>query len=90
MLDLILKLCLNAPMEHKGICQAIEIVGSQSLLAEKIGVSPQFVCQMANGTRPIPATLVLKIEDATNGAVTRHDLRADIFGEAPVPEQQVA
>lgn len=67
-------------MEHKGISRAIEVLGSQSLLAKEIEVSPQFVCQLANGSRPVPATLVLKIELATGGAVTRHELRPDIFG----------
>lgn len=71
------------PMNLEGIKRAIECVGSQTALAQHIGVTPQFVCQLANGTRPIPAALVRKIEQATAGAVTCHELRPDIFGETP-------
>ena len=71
-------------MKQEGIERAIEVLGSQSLLAKQIGVSPQFVCQLANGTRPVPATLVLKIESATHGEVSRHELRPDIFSTEPI------
>lgn len=74
------------PMDLSGIKKAIECVGSQAELAQLIGVSPQFVWQLANGSRPIPATLVRKIEAATGGAVTGSDLRPDIF--VPEPEQR--
>lgn len=33
--------------------------------------------------RPVPADICPKIEEATGGEITRHDLRPDIFGPAP-------
>ena len=61
--------------------RAIDICGSQKSLAKKIRVSPVFVSQMNNGVKAIPARLCIPIEDATNGEVTRYDLRPDIFGD---------
>lgn len=49
--------------------------GRTSSLASAIGMSAAFVSQMASGVRTVsPATAVL-IERATEGAVTRRDLR---------------
>ena len=76
-------------MSNESIVLAVECVGSQSTLAQKLNVSPQFVSQLASGSRPVPATLAPKIEEATKGTVTRYDLRPDVFGSAP-PAQQVA
>lgn len=77
-------------MEQNGIKKAIECLGSQSALAQALDVSPQFINQLANGSRPIPATLVRKIEAATDGRVSCHDLRPDIFGAIDVKNAQVA
>jgi DNA-binding transcriptional regulator YdaS (Cro superfamily) len=77
-------------MELNGIKKAIECLGSQSALAQALDVSPQFICQLANGSRPVPAKLVRKIETATAGQVTCHDLRPDIFGELGAQSTQVA
>ena len=77
-------------MERNGIKKAIECLGSQSALAQVLGVSPQFICQLANGSRPVPAKLVRRIEAATKGQVSCHELRPDIFGEAGVQDAQVA
>jgi DNA-binding transcriptional regulator YdaS (Cro superfamily) len=77
-------------MERNGIKKAIECLGSQSALAQALGVTPQFISQLANGSRPVPAKLVRKIETATDGQVSCHDLRPDIFGETIVQNVQVA
>lgn len=61
---------------------AVEILGSQTALAASIGVSPSFVNQLVNGSRPIPPKLCSRIELATCGRVTREDLRPDIFSES--------
>jgi DNA-binding transcriptional regulator YdaS (Cro superfamily) len=54
-------------------------------IAEACGVSPQAVRHWANGTRkpPCDREQVERIEAVTNYQVTRHDLRPDVFGEAP-------
>lgn len=51
--------------------------GSASLLGREIGVSPVLISQWANGDRPVPPKHCVAIERATNGAVTRRDLRPD-------------
>lgn len=77
-------------MNTNGIKKAIECLGSQSALALAIDVSPQFICQMANGGRPVPARLVRKIESVTNGTVKCHELRPDIFGAGEETVSEVA
>lgn len=44
-------------------------------LAKKLGVHASMVSQWKNGTRPIPLERVTDIEKATNGVVSRKDLR---------------
>lgn len=65
------------------IKRAIEVVGSQSELARLIDVTPQFLGQLVNGDRPVPAKRCIAIEFATDGKVTRYQLRPDVFGDAP-------
>lgn len=66
--------------------QYIEKNGGQTALANKISVSQGMVWQWLQwlddknkGTR-ITAERALEIERATEGAVTRHELRPDIYG----------
>jgi DNA-binding transcriptional regulator YdaS (Cro superfamily) len=68
---------MNA-LEH-----AIRIVGSETMLAEAIGVSKQAVNHWKLGRRPISPERCIAIERATAGEVTRGELRPDIFGQAP-------
>lgn len=69
-------------MSKKSALQkAIEIVGGQTALANKIGepVKQAHVWNWLNRDGVVPAEHVLKIEAATDGAVTRHELRPDIY-----------
>jgi len=61
-----------------GLERAIEIVGTQAALANALGVTAQAVNQWVSKGR-IPAERVLEIERATEGKVTRHDLRPDLY-----------
>ena len=66
------------------IKQAIRAVGGQqSELAKRISVTAQAVNQWVGGLRPVPAKHCIAIEEATEGAVTRYDLRPDVFGQQP-------
>jgi len=56
---------------------AIQKMGSASALARAINVTPQAVCFWRDGRRKIPADRCAAIELATDGAVTRRDLRPD-------------
>src|SRR3954471_303752 len=60
--------------------RAVEIAGSQSALARAIGVKQAHVWNWLQSGR-VPAEHVLAVEGAT--AVSRHDLRPDVFGDSP-------
>lgn len=49
-------------------------------VAEKLGFNAEFLRQVAKGRRRVSPHNAIRIESATNGAVTRADLRPDIFG----------
>jgi DNA-binding transcriptional regulator YdaS (Cro superfamily) len=67
-------------MTMSPIEKAIAIVGSQTALAEELGIRPQAVQQwVASGH--VPVRRVIAVEKATGGAVTRHELRPDIYPE---------
>lgn len=60
---------------------AVDVLGSQAELARQLGIKPPTVSQWFTEKRPVPPRFCLPIEEATKGAVTRYDLRPDIFGE---------
>lgn len=62
--------------------RAIEAAGGLSALAGAIDVSPQVVSNWRSRGR-VPPERCDAIERATNGAVTSHELRPDIFTSAP-------
>lgn len=49
--------------------------GAQRALARKLKIPATLISQWANERRPIPAERCVEIERATDGAVTRKDLR---------------
>lgn len=53
------------------------VLGSQKALADVLGVTPATVNQWIYGHRPVPIERCPAIERATEGAVTRRDLRPD-------------
>ena len=55
---------------------------SQQAFADQVGVTQSRVSQWLAGER-VPAERMAKIESVTEGCVTRHDLRPDVFGAAP-------
>jgi DNA-binding transcriptional regulator YdaS (Cro superfamily) len=59
--------------------RAIEIAGGASALARLLDITPQAVGQW----RVVPPERVLQVERITK--VSRHDLRPDVFGDAPEP-----
>lgn len=60
--------------------KAVSIVGGQTALAAKLKIRPQAVQQwVAAGS--VPVRRVIAIEQATNGEVSRHELRPDIYPE---------
>jgi len=63
---------------NQAVKQAADILGNQSKLAEKIGISRVTVNQWVTGTNPIPLERCLQVERATNGQVRCEQLRPDI------------
>lgn len=75
---------INAAMnkqgkEPSGLEKAIKFAGGQNALARLLGggVRQQHVAYWLS--KRLPAERALQIEAATNGAVTRHELRPDLW-----------
>jgi DNA-binding transcriptional regulator YdaS (Cro superfamily) len=66
---------LNEYVSHKR--------GLQRQIALTLGISPVLISQWSSGSRQVPAERCVPIEKATKGAVTRYELRPDIFGLTP-------
>lgn len=65
--------------------RAVDHAGGQSALAELIGRKQQYISFLLRddekGAKNIKADIAMLVEAATEGHVTKHDLRPDIFGE---------
>lgn len=60
--------------------KACMIFKSQHKFASEIGVSQATVNHWLKGIRKPKAEWAIKIENATNGAIKREQIRPDIFG----------
>lgn len=71
-------------MANEALHRAIKIAGGQKPLAGAIGTSQSQVWYwLTRAKRGVPAEFVIPIEEATGRAVTRHELRPDLY---PVSE----
>lgn len=61
------------------ILKAAEICGGRSELAKKLKVHVSFINQLIGNFRPIPVKRCVEIETAVNGAITKEQLRPDVF-----------
>jgi len=59
--------------------RAVGIKGSQQKLADALGCSQQQISYLLNEASRISGEMALKIEIATQGAVSVRDLRPDLF-----------
>lgn len=66
-------------MKKTALEKAIDATGSQAALAKAIGVKPQHVWNWLHRDKQVPAEKVLPIEVATEGKVSRHELRPDLY-----------
>lgn len=66
--------------------RAIAIHGSQVKLAKEAGCSQQFISWLLKDAEQISVEMALAFERATDCQVSRHDLRPDVFGDAPATE----
>lgn len=66
-------------MGGNALVTAVEIVGGQAKLARILGVTQPNVWHWLHKSERVPGEYVLKIEEATGGKVSRHDLRPDLY-----------
>lgn len=66
-------------MEAEALERAVELAGGQTALATSIGVKQTHVWNWLNRDKRVPAERVIAVEQATNGRVSRHELRPDIY-----------
>jgi DNA-binding transcriptional regulator YdaS (Cro superfamily) len=57
--------------------------GGKKLLAIQLGVTASYLSRLISGDRSITAERAIQIEDATEGAVSRLELRPDIRWDQP-------
>lgn len=62
------------PLAYEAVLKAAACLGSQAALARATGAPPQFITSWLTN-RPVPTKWCCLIEAATNGQVTRKDLR---------------
>lgn len=63
------------------IRRAAKQAGGQAALADKMGVSRQAFNYWFHGKQGISAEQAVALEKATGGAVTRGELRPDLWGD---------
>jgi DNA-binding transcriptional regulator YdaS (Cro superfamily) len=73
--------CMNAFRTH--VDRAVTLHGSQVKLAKEVGCSQQYISWLLNEADQVSAEMAIAFERATCAAISRHDLRPDIFGSAP-------
>ncbi|WP_369952115.1 transcriptional regulator [Ralstonia syzygii] len=76
-------------MTTTAIQKAAQAAGGQSALARKIGCTPQAVQRWCK-TGFVPADRVVSVEQAVEGAVSRSELRPDLYVTAPPVEHAAA
>jgi DNA-binding transcriptional regulator YdaS (Cro superfamily) len=69
----------DAPAPILALRRAVDLRRSQSALARDIGFTQGSVWRWLNGTE-VPAKAAIAIEKATKGAVTKEEIRPDLFG----------
>lgn len=70
-----------------GLHKAIQLFGSQRRLALALNLSPMAVSHWMK-TQQVPYDKAIRIEQITHGAVTRCELRPDLW-ERPTPPERM-
>lgn len=72
------------PKHKHHIERAIKLHGnSQTKLAEAMGCTQQQVWFLLERAKGVSAEMALAVDKATEGKVSKHDLRPDLFGKKP-------
>ena len=72
-------------MKNEALNKAFKIYGSQAKLARALNIAPMAVSKWK--TKGVPPQRALEIERITSGAITRQDLRPDLFGLAALEKK---
>lgn len=67
---------------ESAMSRAVRLAGGQAELARLCNTSQPRIWQCMHRNKRVPAELVLAIENAVGGRVTRHELRPDLY---PLP-----
>lgn len=76
---------MESPIFYTALRKAISIFGNQAQFADAVGVSPMAVSHWIH-RKQIPAKRALDIEQATQGAVHRSELRPDLWERPTSPQ----
>jgi len=55
--------------------------GGRTEAATAIGVSASYISMIKKGKRKFSPALAMRVDEKTNGEITKHDLRPDIWPE---------
>lgn len=66
-------------MEREALERAVTLTGGQTALAKAIGVRQSHIWNWLNREGRVPAERVIAVEQATEGRVSRSDLRPDLY-----------
>jgi DNA-binding transcriptional regulator YdaS (Cro superfamily) len=75
----------NSPLG--ALLRAVKLIGGQTALARALDISQGQVWSWINRDKRASALYTVDIEELTQGAVTRYELRPDIFRIPPPPAQ---
>jgi DNA-binding transcriptional regulator YdaS (Cro superfamily) len=77
---------------HKNphIQRAIGLLGRQTSLAAALGVAQQTVSKLLYEEISVSAEVASRLDQISNGEISKSELRPDLWPPAPSPEQQGA
>lgn len=70
---------MKATKENPAIRRAIDMFGTQTALAARIGVGQNVISYWLHECKQVPPKRAVQLEAVTNGAVTRKELRPDLW-----------
>lgn len=73
---------------EQALLDAIEVLGSQTAMAELCGISQPAVHKWVRDGKQLPAEYCLRVEVATG--ISRHDLRPDLYPREDAPARPPA
>ncbi|HFL7942321.1 helix-turn-helix domain-containing protein [Pseudomonas putida] len=67
------------PNTERPIDEVVRLAGGQAELARRCNTSQPRIWQCVHRNKKVPADLVIPLEKAVGGQVTRHQLRPDLY-----------